>query len=73
MTHELKSEALAAWYKLLSEPEIRMDAQDQYDELLKAADEMERNGLIGSDEWRNLVRKAGMAFSKAIEGVGRGT
>jgi len=73
MTDELRREALAAWYKLLAQPEIRMDAEEQYDELLKAADEMERAGLISSAEWRTLVREAGVAFSNAVEGVGGGT
>ncbi|MNR58435.1 hypothetical protein D3C85_1794330 [compost metagenome] len=50
-----------------------MDPEEQYDELLKAADEMERKGLINSVEWRGLVRQAGSAFANAIEGLGRGT
>lgn len=73
MNNDQKKEALAAWYKLLNEPEIRMDCEEQYDELLKAADEMERVGLISGVEWRKLVQEAGIAFSKAIEGVGGGT
>ncbi|KPH01446.1 hypothetical protein AEQ67_04045 [Pseudomonas sp. RIT-PI-q] len=73
MTDDQKEQALAAWYQLLKEPKIRMDAEEQYDELLKAADEMERTGLINSAEWRKLVREAGVAFAKAIEGVGGGT
>lgn len=73
MTDDLRRDALAAWYKLLAQPEIRMDVEEQYDELLKAADEMERQGLISSAEWRTLVREAGVAFSHATEGVGRGT
>jgi hypothetical protein len=73
MNDDQKKQALAAWYKLLNEPEIRMDAEEQYDELLKAADEMERTGLISSSEWRTLVKAAGTSFAKAIEGVGGGT
>lgn len=73
MNDDQKKRALAAWYKLLNEPEIRMDVEEQYDELLKAADEMERTGLISSSEWRKLVKEAGTAFAKAIEGVGGGT
>ncbi|MFL1526746.1 hypothetical protein [Pseudomonas sp. O230] len=73
MTDDLRREALAAWYKLLAQPEIRRDAEAQYDELLKAADEMERAGLINSAEWRTLVREAGVAFSNAVEGVDGGT
>jgi hypothetical protein len=73
MNDDQKEQALAAWYQLLKEPEIRMDAEEQYDELLKAADEMERTGLINSAEWRKLVREAGVAFAKSIEGIGGGT
>ncbi|UWF51414.1 hypothetical protein NYP20_10795 [Pseudomonas sp. N3-W] len=73
MSDDQKQQALAAWYKLLREPEIRMDSEEQYDELLKAADEMERAGLINGVEWRGLVREAGAAFAKAIEGSGGGT
>jgi hypothetical protein len=73
MTHDRRREALAAWYHLLAHPEIRMDVEEQYDELLKAADEMEQAALISSSEWRTLVREAGVAFSHATEGVGRGT
>lgn len=73
MNDDQKKLALAAWYKLLHEPEIRMDVEEQYDELLKAADEMERTGLIGSSEWRKLVKEAATAFAKVIDGVGGGT
>jgi len=73
MTDDLRREALADWYKLLATPEIRMDVEEQYDELLKAADEMERTGLISSSEWRTLVREAGVTFAAATQGVGGGT
>lgn len=73
MNSEQKREALVAWYKLLRQPEVRMDSEEQYDELLKAADEMERAGLISSSEWRVLVREAGVAFANSIQGVGGGT
>lgn len=68
-----KQRALATWYQLLRQPEIRMDSEEQYDELLKAADEMERAGLINSAEWRKLVREAGTAFANSFHGVGGGT
>ncbi|MBF4559792.1 hypothetical protein H7698_27340 [Pseudomonas sp. p50] len=73
MSDDRKKQALEAWYQLLKEPGIRMDSEEQYDELLKAADEMERAGLITSSEWRRLVREAGTAFAQATEGVGGGT
>ncbi|MEZ1318831.1 hypothetical protein QIW53_22665 [Pseudomonas fluorescens] len=73
MTYDRRREALAAWYHLLAHPQIRMDVEEQYDELLKAADEMEQASLISDSEWRSLVRKAGEAFAHATEGVGGGT
>ncbi|MGF6207914.1 hypothetical protein [Pseudomonas frederiksbergensis] len=73
MSNDPKQEALAAWYKLLRQPEIRMDSEEHYDELLKAADEMERAGLINGMEWRVLVREAGVAFANSIQGIGGGT
>lgn len=68
-----KEQALAAWRKLLEEPAIRMDAEDQYDELLKMADTMEQEGLITATEWRQLVRKAGVRFAQTSEGLSGGT
>jgi hypothetical protein len=65
MNDEAKREALAEWYQLLRQPHIRMDSEDHYDELLKAADEMERLGLITGLEWRILVREAGVAFANS--------
>lgn len=73
MNDDLKKDALDTWYKILNEPQLRMDCEEQYDELLKAADEMERTGLINSAQWRELVRQAGTAFSNAIESVDGGT
>ncbi|WP_414892470.1 hypothetical protein [Pseudomonas serboccidentalis] len=73
MSDGRKEQALAAWRKLLEDPEIRMDIEDQYDELLKMADTMEQEGLITATEWRQLVRKAGARFAQAIEGLSGGT
>jgi hypothetical protein len=73
MNDQAKQQALAAWYQLLRQPEIRMDSEEHHDELLKAADEMERKGLINSTEWRVLVREAGVVFANSIAGLGGGT
>jgi hypothetical protein len=73
MNDDRKVQALSAWRKLLEEPEIRMDAEEQYDELLKMADAMEQEGLITAGEWRQLVREAGTRFAQATEGLGGGT
>ena len=73
MNEKAKQEALVAWYKLLRQPDLRMDSEEHYDELLKAADDMERAGLINGAEWRVLVREAGVAFAQSIQGIGGGT
>lgn len=73
MSDGRKEQALAAWQKLLETPEIRMDAEDQYDELLKMADSMELEGLINANEWRQLVQKAGTNFAQTTEGLLGGT
>lgn len=62
MFDQRKKELLAAWRKLATQSQLRMDPEEQYDELLKAADEMEEQGLITSAEWRQLVRDAGSVF-----------
>ncbi|MFJ2479828.1 hypothetical protein ACIOWE_06080 [Pseudomonas sp. NPDC087598] len=62
MFDQRKKESLAAWRKLATQSQLRMDPEQQYDELLKAADEMEEQGLITSAEWRQLVRDAGSVF-----------
>lgn len=73
MREEERKQALAAWRKLLEDPEIRMAAEEQYDELLKMADTMEQDELISPEEWRQLVRNAGVKFTKATEGLEGGT
>lgn len=73
MRFDEKRKALLAWHKLLEEPEIRMDVEEQYDELLKMADALEKEGLITAAEWRQLVRKAGVKFAQATEGLSGGT
>lgn len=73
MIDDRKEQALAAWRKLLEVPGIRMDAEDQYDELLKMADTMEQDGVITAAEWRQLVRTAGEKFVQSTEGLEGGT
>ena len=63
MFDQRKKELLAAWRKLATQSQLQMDPEQQYDELLKAADEMEAQGIITSAEWRQLVRDAGSVFT----------
>lgn len=63
MFDQRKQEKLAAWRKLATRSQMCLNPEEQYDELLKAADEMEEEGLITSAEWRQLVRDAGNVFT----------
>ncbi|TWC17137.1 hypothetical protein FBY06_11815 [Pseudomonas sp. SJZ085] len=67
MSDDRREQALEAWHKLLDEPEVRMDAEEQYDELLKMADEFKVQGIIDRDDWRDLVEQAGAFYAHAIE------
>ncbi|MGH8388199.1 MAG: hypothetical protein ACRESJ_22385 [Pseudomonas sp.] len=60
---------MAAWLQLLREPEIRMTAEEQYDELLKMADSMDEEGLISALEWQQLIRDAGVVLAYTREGL----
>lgn len=73
MSDGRKEQALAAWQKLLAGPDVRMDAEDQYDKLLKMADSLEQKGLINAVEWRQLLRKTGARFAQATEVLSGGT
>lgn len=73
MNDDRKAQALSAWRKLLEEPEIRMDAEEQYDELLKLADEYKRTGMIDGDDWRELVEEATAFYAHSVEGLEGGT
>lgn len=59
--------AISAWRKLFSLSENHIDAEDRYNRLLSAADDMERDGLITSAEWRKLAQQAGTLFSSTAE------
>ncbi|SMQ23303.1 hypothetical protein SAMN04488483_0884 [Pseudomonas helmanticensis] len=63
MFDQRKQTKLAAWRELATQSHKHLDPEEQYDELLKAADEMEEQGLITSAEWRQLVRDAGSVFT----------
>lgn len=65
MNADEKKKALTAWLQLASDPEPQMSIEDQYDELLKMADEMEETELITAKEWRQLIRDAGAVFDYA--------
>ncbi|WP_131107193.1 hypothetical protein [Pseudomonas sp. Sample_10] len=68
-----KTQALATWEKLFNQPEIRMDAEEQYEALLHLADEFEDQGLISPQERGRLLEKATALYARSIEGIGEGT
>jgi hypothetical protein len=73
MNDDRKSDALKAWEKLFHHPEIRMDAEEQYEELLRLADDFEDLGMISPEERLKLIEKATASYARSIEGVGEGT
>jgi hypothetical protein len=68
-----KSHALATWEKLFTQPEIRMDAEEQYEALLHLADEFEDQGVISPQERGRLIEKATGLYARSVEGIGEGT
>lgn len=50
-----------------------MTAQEQYEELLRLAEECLKQGFINRDERRSLVTEATQRYPQAVEGVGAGT
>ncbi|MBK5351344.1 hypothetical protein JFU37_02220 [Pseudomonas sp. TH41] len=67
MKETQRKQALSAWRQLFALPENRIDAEDKYSRLLRAADDMEREGLITSTEWRKLAQEAGTLFASTAE------
>lgn len=51
-------------------PENRIDPEDKYNRLLRTADDMEREGMITSTEWRKLAQQAGTLFARTADCMG---
>ncbi|MCW8278411.1 hypothetical protein IMF27_24980 [Pseudomonas sp. PCH199] len=73
MNDHRKSQALTAWERLFNQPEIRMDAEEQYEALLRLADDFEEDGIISPEERRALIEKATVFYAQSVAGVGEGT
>lgn len=73
MFEDRKLQALMAWQHLLERPAIRMNAPEQYDELLRLAEEYCEEGFITREERRGMIEKATVRYRKAVEGVGQET
>lgn len=66
MQAKKRKEALAAWREILDRSTSWEGAEEQYHELVRSADKMEKDGLINSDEWRKLARKAAVVFANVL-------
>ncbi len=73
MYDDTKAKAFSAFHDLLAYPEIRMDAQEHYCELLRLADSFREKGVISLDERKTLIEAATLAYARAVEGTGGGT
>ncbi|MCW8275244.1 hypothetical protein IMF27_05655 [Pseudomonas sp. PCH199] len=73
MNDHRKSQALMAWERLFNQAEIRMDAEEQYEALLRLADDFEEDGIISPEERRALIEKATVLYAQSVAGVGEGT
>ncbi|AJO79037.1 MULTISPECIES: hypothetical protein [Pseudomonas] len=73
MYDDTKVQAFSAFHDLLTSPEIRMDAREQYDELLRMVDHFREKGIIDLDERKAMIEVATVAYARAVEGVGSGT
>lgn len=72
MYEDRKVHSLTAWHQLLEHPEIRMSAPEQYDELLRLAEEYCEEGFITREERRGLIETATDNYRKAVEHIGAG-
>jgi hypothetical protein len=73
MYEDRRLQALEVWKKLLEHSEVRMNAQEQYEELLRLAEEYSKQGFIDHEERKQLVTEATRRYAQAVEGVGGGT
>ncbi|ASE21874.1 hypothetical protein D3X12_29135 [Pseudomonas protegens] len=73
MYEDRKAHALETWKRLLNHPETRMSAPEQYDELLRLAEEYCEEGFITREERRAMIERATANYRQAVEGIGQGT
>lgn len=66
---EQKFRALGSWHRALENCALRMECPDAYhEELLRLADEMDRQRMISWQEWRDLRMEADQAYLRAVAG-----
>ena len=73
MSEDQKERAIAIWRRMLEEPEIRMDIEEQFTALVMMADELKVSGVIDIDDWREMVEEANALYAHTVEGLEGGT
>ena len=73
MKSDERNEALTAWREVLDRPEYRMAASDQYEELVRLADNYQRGGLISEKEKNALIFEATNRYATLVAGHGEGS
>jgi hypothetical protein len=69
LAQERKLRALDSWHRALDNCSLRMECPDAYhEELLRQADEMDRQGIVNWEEWRDLRMEADQAYLRAVAG-----
>lgn len=72
MNDPRKSQAFTTWERLFYQPETRMDAEEQYEELLRLADDFAKECIISLTERRALIEKATALYTQSVAGAGEG-
>lgn len=73
MKSDERNEALTVWREVLDRPEYQMDAADQYEELVRLADNYQRGGLISEKEKNALIFEATNRYANLVAGDGEGS
>lgn len=68
MNSDEVEEALAIWREVMNRPEILMAAADQYEELIRLADNYQRGGLISEEEKNALIFEATNRYASLVAG-----
>lgn len=69
MFDDAKAQALYAWHELLKNPEDQMSVREQYDELLRLADNFREKRIIDREERKTLIEVATLSYARAVEGT----
>jgi len=70
LAQERRLRALDLWHRALENVSLRMDCPDAYhEELIRQADEMDRQRIVDWEEWRDLRVKADHAYLRAVAGA----